>query len=177
MALCRLFQNCAFGPDEIGRMTMAYEDTLRVLGLADRTDPITEIVAKKIIELVQTGERDPSRIGVRAIADLGIPPLEVRAAGSPRRRRRRPPLRASPRPSSRSTSKTARCAASPPTCLIVRMIRPRRQVVHPTMMRSRSRRRRISKAVWPGIKPNLRRRMQMKYFSLVLLKLSGLPRV
>jgi len=54
---------------------MAYEDALRVLGLANRTDPITEIVAKKIIEIVQTGERDPLRIRARAIADLGIPPL------------------------------------------------------------------------------------------------------
>ena len=73
MALARLLQNSAFGPDEIRRMTTAYEDALRVLGLVDRTDPVTEIVAKKVIEIAQTGERDPFRIRARAVADLGIP--------------------------------------------------------------------------------------------------------
>ena len=47
---------------------------MRVFGLADRTDPITEIIARKIIDVAQTGERDPLRIRARAIADLGIPP-------------------------------------------------------------------------------------------------------
>ena len=73
MALYRLLQNSAFGPDEIERMTTAYADALRVLELVDRTDAITEIVAKKVIEIAQTGERDPLRIRARAIADLGIP--------------------------------------------------------------------------------------------------------
>src|ERR1700746_64073 len=49
-------------------MTTAYEDAVRVLGFVDRTDAITEIVAKKIIEIAQTGERDPLRIRARAIA-------------------------------------------------------------------------------------------------------------
>jgi hypothetical protein len=73
VALARLLQNSAFGPDEIKRMTTAYEDALRVLGFVDRTDAITEIVAKKVIEIAQTGERDPFRIRARAIADVGIP--------------------------------------------------------------------------------------------------------
>ena len=86
MAIYRLLQNSAFGPDEIKRMTKAYEDTLRALGLADRTDPITEIIAKKIIEVAQTGERDPLRIRARAIADLGIPTF---TPDQDQRRRRR----------------------------------------------------------------------------------------
>jgi hypothetical protein len=72
VALYRLLQNSAFGPDEIESLTTAYADALRVLGLVDRTDAITEIVAKKVIEIAQTGERDPLRIRARAIADLGI---------------------------------------------------------------------------------------------------------
>jgi hypothetical protein len=32
------------------------------LGLTDRTDPVTELVAKKIIELANRGERDPLRL-------------------------------------------------------------------------------------------------------------------
>ena len=77
MAIYRLLQNSAFGPDEIERIKIAYEGALHALGLADRTDPITEIIAKKIIEVAQTGERDPLRIQARAIAELGIPPFRL----------------------------------------------------------------------------------------------------
>ena len=70
MTLRRLLQNSAFGPDEIKRMTTAYEDALRVLGFVDRTDAITEIVAKKVIEIAQTGERDPFRIRAAPLRTL-----------------------------------------------------------------------------------------------------------
>jgi hypothetical protein len=43
-----------------------YERTLRKLSLVDRNDPITEIIAKKIIELEQRGVREqgsPLRAG------------------------------------------------------------------------------------------------------------------
>jgi hypothetical protein len=43
---------------------------LRALRLADRADPATEIIAKKIIELAQQGERDPARLRERAIQFL-----------------------------------------------------------------------------------------------------------
>lgn len=76
MAVYRLLQNSAFGPDEIERITTAYEDALRVLRLANRADPITEIVAKKIIEVAQTGERSPIRIRERALNELGVPPRD-----------------------------------------------------------------------------------------------------
>jgi hypothetical protein len=75
MTIYRLFQNSAFGPEEIGYITAAYEDALRVLGLANRGDAITEIVAKKVIEIAQTGERNPVQIRLRAIAELGVPPF------------------------------------------------------------------------------------------------------
>jgi hypothetical protein len=55
-------------------MTAAYEDALRVLRLADRQDPITELVAKKVIEAAQLGERDPMRLCEKALTDLGINP-------------------------------------------------------------------------------------------------------
>jgi hypothetical protein len=53
-------------PETIQIMTSAYEDTLRGLGLADRSGPITEIVAKKIIEVAELGERDPDQLRQRA---------------------------------------------------------------------------------------------------------------
>ena len=70
MPIHRLLENHAFGPDEIRVLTAAFEDTLRKLRLADRNDPATEIVAKKIVELARRGERDPVRLREGAIQAL-----------------------------------------------------------------------------------------------------------
>jgi hypothetical protein len=43
-------------------MGEVFEDVLKTLGLVDRDDPMTTLVAHKIIELVQSGERDPVRL-------------------------------------------------------------------------------------------------------------------
>jgi hypothetical protein len=73
MALYRLLRCSAFEPDEVRQVVKAYEDALSVLGFPSRDVPVTEIIAKKIIEVAQTGERDPARICMRAIEELGIP--------------------------------------------------------------------------------------------------------
>jgi hypothetical protein len=52
----------AFGPEDIEIITAAFEDALRELNLVDRSDPLTEIVAKKMIEIAEQGERDPIRL-------------------------------------------------------------------------------------------------------------------
>jgi hypothetical protein len=70
MAIYRLLKNRAFGPDEIQVLTTAYEQALRALRLKDRADPATEMIAKKIIELAQRGERDPVRLREYAIRGL-----------------------------------------------------------------------------------------------------------
>jgi hypothetical protein len=62
MPIVRLLQYEAFGPEDIKVITAAFEDALNSLGLVDRADPLTEIVATKIIECAQTGERDPIRL-------------------------------------------------------------------------------------------------------------------
>jgi hypothetical protein len=74
MAIYRLLKFAAFDPEDISCMTTAYEDALVVLRLADRQDPITELVAKKIIEVSQQGERDPVRLREKALSELGILP-------------------------------------------------------------------------------------------------------
>jgi hypothetical protein len=71
MPICRLLQNAPMAPEDIRHLTKAYEQTLRTIGLKDRDDPITEMVAKKIIEVAQTGLRDPAQISARAIKALG----------------------------------------------------------------------------------------------------------
>jgi hypothetical protein len=42
------------GPEEIGRVVAAYEQTLQGIGLVDRDDPLAEMVAKKVIQVAQT---------------------------------------------------------------------------------------------------------------------------
>jgi hypothetical protein len=53
------FAKSPLGPEEIAVLTAAYENILRKLSLVDRNDPITELIAKKVIELGQRGVRDP----------------------------------------------------------------------------------------------------------------------
>jgi len=60
------------GPEEISRLSTAYEQTLKALSLKDRNDPLTEMIAKKIIEIGQTGVKDPDQISKIAIRGLGI---------------------------------------------------------------------------------------------------------
>ena len=73
MAIYRLLAKSPLGPEEIEILVAAYEHTLRVLRLVDRSDPITELVARKIIEVAQTGLKDPAKISAQAIKELGIP--------------------------------------------------------------------------------------------------------
>jgi hypothetical protein len=67
-----LIANGSFGPDEIEVMTAAYEGALIDLGLSNRDDPITELIAKSIVNVTGTGVRDPVLIKERAINALGV---------------------------------------------------------------------------------------------------------
>ena len=71
MAIYRLIANGSFGPDEIEAMTVAYEAALFDLGLVDRDDPITEIVATAIVGITSMGERNSQTIKDRALNALG----------------------------------------------------------------------------------------------------------
>jgi hypothetical protein len=63
MQIRRFLDNdSAFGPDDLRAMTTAFEAALDKLGLKDRTDPATELVAKRIIALAKRGERDPAKL-------------------------------------------------------------------------------------------------------------------
>ncbi len=71
MAIHRLLQNVPLGPDDIGRLVAAYEQTLSAFGLKDRSDPLTQLVARKIIEIAQTGVHDSHQLASIAIRELG----------------------------------------------------------------------------------------------------------
>ena len=71
MGIHKLIANGAFGPDEIRVMSEAYEAALIVLQL-NNDDPITELIAKSIVNVSAAGERDPAQVADRAINALGI---------------------------------------------------------------------------------------------------------
>jgi hypothetical protein len=60
----------AFDPEATRAMGVAFDKARQALGLADRTDRATEIVAALIIESAQTGERDPDRLCAAAVKAL-----------------------------------------------------------------------------------------------------------
>jgi hypothetical protein len=71
MTIYRLLQYAPLGPDDIGCLVAAYEQTLLALGLKPRSDPITHLVARKVIEIAQTGVRDSREVARIAIRELG----------------------------------------------------------------------------------------------------------
>jgi hypothetical protein len=73
VAIYRLLKEAAFSPEDVRRMTAAYEAALQLLRLNDRNDPVTELVAAKIIQIFQLGETDPPRICARSLKELGVP--------------------------------------------------------------------------------------------------------
>jgi hypothetical protein len=72
MPIYRLLQNIPMGPEEISRVATAYEQALRTIGIVDRGDPLAELLARKIIEVAQTGIREPADISAQAINEIGI---------------------------------------------------------------------------------------------------------
>jgi hypothetical protein len=71
MAIYRLLErDASFGPEAVKAMSVAYEGILRSLRLADRSDPMTVIVAKKIIDVAKTGLRDAGAIQLAVLKEL-----------------------------------------------------------------------------------------------------------
>jgi hypothetical protein len=72
MAIYKLIANGSFGPDEIEVMKSAYEAALIEVGVIDRDDPITELIAKSVVNVTATGERDSRQVMERALNALGV---------------------------------------------------------------------------------------------------------
>ena len=70
MAIYRLLKEASFGPDELNQLGAAYERTLEALGLTDRNDPMTELVARKLLAIHQAGVCDPVGLSQQAIKEL-----------------------------------------------------------------------------------------------------------
>jgi hypothetical protein len=48
-------------------MSLAYEKVRAALGIVGRNDRLNEIIARKVIQLVQAGETDPDRLSEQAL--------------------------------------------------------------------------------------------------------------
>ena len=59
-----------FAPEEVAMLGNVFEDVLQTLSLTDRKDPITEMVAKKLLELATSGIRDPARLKALTLQSL-----------------------------------------------------------------------------------------------------------
>jgi hypothetical protein len=71
MSINRLLkEHHSFGPDEVRVLATAFDAALQELGLVDRSDPAALLVAKRIIELAQRGERDPIRLREGAVKGI-----------------------------------------------------------------------------------------------------------
>jgi hypothetical protein len=55
MVIDRLLKNSTLEPQEISRITEAYEQALHTICVKDRDDPLTEMIAKQIIKIAQAG--------------------------------------------------------------------------------------------------------------------------
>jgi hypothetical protein len=62
MPIRPLLQEGSFSPEDITLLVTAFEDALTALGLVNRNDPAALLVAKRIIQLAQQGERNPTRL-------------------------------------------------------------------------------------------------------------------
>ena len=73
----RIHDNAAFDPQAVKALAVAYDDACAVLHVIDNSDPGATIVAKKIIEHAQHGERDPIRLRDLVLIELRSNPDKV----------------------------------------------------------------------------------------------------
>jgi hypothetical protein len=69
----RHFQAAAFNAEATAAMGSALEAAMKSTGLADRNDPLVELLAHKIMQLYRLGEHDPNKLTERALTELGGP--------------------------------------------------------------------------------------------------------
>ncbi len=62
----------AFGPEAIQTMSDAYLRACKRLGLSDRADPATELVALRVIHLAQRGILDTDALLKRTLQEFNV---------------------------------------------------------------------------------------------------------
>jgi hypothetical protein len=78
MPLTPFLKEATFDPEAVKAMSAAFEAVCQSLQLVNRSDALTEIVARKVIEVAGTGERDAVRI--RDLVLLALKESDERSA-------------------------------------------------------------------------------------------------
>ena len=72
MSVVQLFQEAAFGPEMTRVMGDAFERATRSLHDTGQPELIKEVIAKRIIDAVRRGIRDPRELCLEATKSLGV---------------------------------------------------------------------------------------------------------
>ena len=74
-------RDVSFDPDATHIMGKAFDGACKELHGIGQSDLVKTVIAKRIIEMAKTGERDPSRLCDRALQAFGLRLSESKAAG------------------------------------------------------------------------------------------------
>lgn len=73
MAIYGMLRTASFSPQDNERLAAAYEDALHALRIVNRADPITVVIAKRIIDAAKNRVHDSNELCALAIKDLQTP--------------------------------------------------------------------------------------------------------
>ena len=62
MAIYRLLRREVFEPEDVHLLATVYEEIAKALGVTDGNAPVSQLIARRLIELAQAGERDPDSL-------------------------------------------------------------------------------------------------------------------
>lgn len=72
MPITPFLKGQAFDPEVVEAMGLAFAKTCEAFDLRKRPDPLTDLVAEKIIELAQRGLRNPTAMHLMAMKELKL---------------------------------------------------------------------------------------------------------
>ena len=67
MPIKRYLRHTSFGPDDIAIIVAAFAGACKALGLVDRADPMTQMVAKEVVRAAEHGMGTPAQLQRRAM--------------------------------------------------------------------------------------------------------------
>ena len=73
MPIDQVIKEGKLDPESGAVLNRAYEHVLQELGLVNRKDAVTAVVAEKVVEVGATGASDPEEIAKAAIKRLNLP--------------------------------------------------------------------------------------------------------
>jgi len=68
----RLLKDRKISAEEVERLNRAFSFTLKSLHIVDRDDPVSDVIAAKVIEIGKSGVTDPAEIAKLATKQLGF---------------------------------------------------------------------------------------------------------